>query len=167
MSLVRSHGRAPKGQRVVDHVTAASWKNYTLIAGIRSDGIVAPFTFPGALNTEALRVWVKNILLPTLRLGDIVIWDNLAVHKDKETAEVLRSHGVSLRFTPAYSPDLNPIELAWSKAKTILRRLRAQTWDALIDALSEALGDITISDCLGWFKHVGCRVPDPCQCKPL
>jgi transposase len=64
---------------------------------------------------------------------------------------------VHLRFTPAYSPDLNPIELAWSKAKTILRRLRAQTWDALVDALAEALGDITVSDCLGWFKHVGCR----------
>jgi transposase len=137
MSMVRSQGRAPKGERVVDRVTAASWKNYTLISGLRTEGIVAPFVFPGALDTQALRVWVTDVLLPTLRKGDILIWDNLAVHKDRVTAKILRAHGVHLRFTPAYSPDLNPIELAWSKAKTILRRLRAQTWDALVDALAE------------------------------
>lgn len=158
MSLVPSRGRAPRGERVVDHVSAGTWKNFTLIAGLRTDGIFAPFVFPGALNTEALRVWVTDVLCPSLRPKDIVVWDNLSVHKDAVVEKAIRAAGATLRFTPPYSPDLNPIEMAWSKAKTILRQLRAETFDALVDALGHALSEISESNCLGWFKHVGCRV---------
>jgi transposase len=158
MSLVRTHGRAPRGERLFDHVPTSLWRNDTLISGLRCDGIIAPFVFPGALNTQALRVWVKNILIPSLRPGDIVTWDKFSVHKDQNVLALLAEHGVQLRYTPAYSPDLNPIEQAWSKLKSILRRLRAESWDTLIDAISEGLGAISANDCLGWFKHVGCRV---------
>jgi len=158
LSLVRSHGRAPRGKPVIDRVTAGSWKNYTLIAGLRSDAVVAPLVFSGALNTEALRAWVEQSLLPELSEGDIVVWDNLKVHKDSVVAELLKEHGVLLRFTPAYSPDLNPIEMTWAKLKSIVRKLRAHTFDALTDALGIALEAVTPGDCLAWFKHVGCRV---------
>lgn len=158
LSLVRSHGRAPRGEPVVDRVSAGTWKNYTLIAGLRSDSIIAPLVFSGALNTEALRAWVQQMLLPELNEGDIVVWDNLRVHKDVLVAELLKEHGVLLRYTPAYSPDMNAIEMAWSKLKSIVRKLRAHAYDALIEALSTGLEAITPQDCLAWFKHVGCRI---------
>ena len=155
---MRTHARAPRGEQVVDRVTAGTWKNYTVIAGLRSDAVVAPLVFSGALNTEALRAWVEQVLLPELSEGDIVVWDNLQVHKDPVVAVRLKEHGVLLRFTPAYSPDLNPIEMTWAKLKSIVRKLRAHTFEALTDALGVALKAITPQDCLAWFKQVGCRI---------
>lgn len=158
LSFVRTHGRALRGEPVVDKVPASRWTNYTLIAGLRSDRLVAPLVFNGALNTDALRAWVEQVLLPELSKGDIVIWDNLSVHKDPCVAALLKEHGVLLRFTPPYSPDLNPIEMTWAKVKSILRKLRAQTFEALTEGLGVALSAVTALDCFGWFRHVGCRV---------
>jgi transposase len=158
LSLVRTHGRAPRGEPVVDRVTGGTWKNYTVIAGLRSESVIAPLVFSGALNTQALRVWVEKVLLPELSKGDIVVWDNLSVHKDSVVAALFKEHGVLLRFTPAYSPDLNPIEMTWSTLKSILRKLRAHTFDTLVDALGVGLKAISSHNCLAWFKHVGCRV---------
>ena len=158
LSLVRSHGRAPRGLPVVDAVSAASWQSFTLIAGLRTNGVVAPWVFSGALNAQALQTWVEEVLLPELHEGDIVVWDNLKVHKDAATAELFKRHGVLLRYTPAYSPDLNPIEMTWSKVKSTLRRLRARTFDTLLGGLNTALGEITLQDCINWFKQVGCCV---------
>ena len=142
---------------MIDRVTAGTWKNYTLIAGLRSDSVIAPLVFSGALNAEALRAWVENVLLPELSEGDIVVWDNLRVHKDPVVADLVKQHGVILRFTPPYSPDLNPIEMTWAKLKAIVRKLRASSFDTLTHALGVALRAITPDDCHAWFTHVGCR----------
>lgn len=163
VALARAEGRAPRGQRLVDHVPTCRWESYTLIAGLRCEGVLAPMIFPGALNTEALRAWATRFLAPELQPGAIVIWDNLGVHDDVEVRRAIRARGARLRFLPPYSPDLNPIEHAWSKAKRIFRAIRASTFDALVDAAAEALHAISPSDCRGWFKHDGYRVPDPCQ----
>ena len=163
VALARAEGRAPRGRRVIDHIPMCRWQNYTVIAGIRTDGVVAPMIFPGALNTEALRAWTTHFLLSELRHGDIVVWDNLGVHDDAVVLEAIRSRGARLRFLPPYSPDMNPIELAWSKAKQIMRVIRADTFETLVTATGEALDAITPSDCRSWFKHAGCRIPDPCQ----
>jgi transposase len=110
---------------------------------------------PGAMNTEALRVWVRDCLAPLLRPGDILIWDNLGIHEDPEVAALIRATGARLEFLPPYSPDLNPIENAWSKAKAILRGLAARTWEALVPAVAVALQAVTPADSLGWFCHCG------------
>jgi transposase len=163
IALARAEGRAPRGRRLIDHIPTCRWQNYTVIAGLRTDGVVAPMIFPGALNTEALRAWTTHFLLSELRQDDIVVWDNLGVHDDAVVQEAIRSCGARLRFLPPYSPDMNPIELAWSKAKRIMRVIRADTFETLVTATGEALDAITPSDCRGWFKHVGCRIPDPCH----
>jgi len=150
----RAVARAPCGERVVDHVPA-HWENYSLIAALRSTGIVAPMLLPGAMNTEALRTWVRDVLAPELRPGDIVIWDNLGIHSDPEVAVALAERGARLEFLPPYSPDFNPIEEAWSKIKCILRVAKARVFDALVDALGDALNAVCPDDCLGWFKHAG------------
>ena len=159
LSQTRAEGRAPRGQRLVDAVPGGRWENYTIIAGLRESGIIAPMMLPGAMNSERLRTWVRKSLAPALKRGDIVVWDNLSIHNDSQVAALIEQRGATLEFLPAYSPDLNPIERAWSKMKTILRKLKARTRDALTNALGTALHAITKQDCLGWFKHSGYTLP--------
>ena len=159
LSLTRAQGWALRGQRVVDAAVHAQWKNYTVIAGLRQTGIVAPFVLPGAMNMECLRTWTRTLLGPTLQPGDIVVWDNLTIHTDPQIAEYFSSIGVRLEFLPPYSPDLNPIEKAWSKMKTILRNLKARTYSELVEALETALLAISIHDCNNWFHHAGYTLP--------
>jgi transposase len=155
LSLTRSEGRAPRGERVVDHVPGSRWESYSVIAGLRSSGIIAPMMLRGAMNTEALLVWVRDVLAPDLRPGDIVIWDNLRIHTDPDVAAVIAKRRARLEFLPPYSPDLNPIEEAWSKMKSILRAAKARVADALVQALDDALTAVSPDDCRGWFKHAG------------
>jgi transposase len=105
-----------------------------------------------------MRVWVREQLAPTLRPGDIVIWDNIGIHDDQEIAETIAACGARLEFLPPYSPDLSPIEPAFSKMKAWLRAAKARVANALVSALDEALSAITPQDCLGWFRHCGYRV---------
>jgi transposase len=155
LSLTRSEAWAPRGERVVDNVPGRRWENFTVIAALSVAGLHAPMLLPGAMNTEALRVWVRDCLAPLLKPGDILIWDNLGIHEDPEVAALIRATGARLEFLPPYSPDLNPIENAWSKAKTILRGLAARTWEALVPAVAAALQAVTPADSLGWFCHCG------------
>lgn len=155
LSLTRSEAWAPRGERVVDYVPGRRWETFTIIAALSVGGVRAPMLLPGAMNTEALRVWVRDHLVPLLQPGDIVLWDNLGIHEDYEVGLLIRGAGARLEFLPPYSPDLNPIENAWSKAKTSLRAAAARTWERLVDGVAGALRAITPTDCLNWFCHCG------------
>lgn len=159
LSQTRAEARAPIGQRIVDHVPGSRWETYSVIAALRAGGIIAPMVVAGAINGDALRAWVEEVLGPELRPGDIVVWDNLSIHTSAEVARLVRSRGARLQFLPKYSPDLNPIELAWSKAKRLLRRIKARTAETLVQALGEALAAITPSDSCAWFRHAGYVAP--------
>ena len=121
LSMTRSVAWAPVGQRAVDAVPGDRWSNYSVIAGLGIAGVVAPMVVPGAIDGQAMLKWVERCLAPVLHPGDIVIWDNLSVHTDARLLAAIERRGAELVFLPPYSPDLNPIEQAWSKAKAILR----------------------------------------------
>ena len=153
----RTHGRAPRGERVDGPVPHGHWKVLTLTAAVRLGGVGACLAFDGATDAACFETYVGECLAPTLRPGDIVVMDNLSCHKTAEVQRLIRSAGAEVRYLPAYSPDLNPIEMLFSKVKGLLRSAAARTVDALIDALGEALRAITPSDISGWFDHCGYR----------
>lgn len=154
-NMTRLYGRAKGGLRSVGTAPAGRWWTTTMISSLRLDGSTACLVVDGATNTEVFRVYVEQVLVPTLREGDIVVMDNLGAHKNKNTLAMIESAGAEVRFLPPYSPDLNPIEKMWSKVKSFLRSAKARTKDALFNAISEALGCVTASDAQGWFKECG------------
>jgi transposase len=156
-AMTRSLAWGPRGERVTDDVPAGRWETYSVIAALRAKGVTAPMVLRGAMDTESMRAWVRTELAPTLRRGDIVVLDNVSFHDDPEIAELIGQRGARLEFLPPYSPDLNPIEEAWAKVKTILRAAQARVFDALLWALDEALSAISSQDCQGWFQHAGYR----------
>lgn len=126
-----------------------------MMSSIRLDGSTACMTLEGATDTESFRAYVQAVLLPTLRPGDIVVMDNLSPHKSDSTLALIRQAGAEVHFLPAYSPDLNPIELMWSKVKNFLRAAQARTPDQLLTAIRQALQQITPQDATNWFAHCG------------
>lgn len=156
-AMDRSHGRAPSGVRVDGPVPHGHWKMTTLTAAVRLGGVPpsACLAFDGPTDAAAFGGYVGSCLVPSLRPGDIVIMDNLACHKTAEVARLIREAGAEARYLPAYSPDLNPIERLFSKLKAWLRKAKARTVDALIEAMGEALRAIRPSDIVGWFAHSG------------
>lgn len=155
LAMLRRYGRATPGQRVVDHVPDNYGTNQTMIAALSLDGIDAPWVIDGAINGEIFHCWVSEVLCPTLQPGDIVLWDNLSAHKVAGVEELLATRGALLLRLSPYSPDFNPIEQCWSKMKTCLRRAKARTAEALINAIKEALDMVTKADIRGWFTHCG------------
>lgn len=129
-----------------------------MISSIRWDGSTACLALEGATDTEVFRTYVREVLCPTLRPGDIVILDNLSPHKNDATLELITRAGASVRFLPAYSPDLNPIEKMWSKVKTFLRGAEARTRETLLAAIAAALQTITARDALNWFASCGYNI---------
>jgi transposase len=154
-AMVRRYGRAPRGQRVDAAVPQGHWKALTLTAAVRLGGVGACLAFDGATSSACFEAYVGECLVPTLRAGDIVVMDNLSCHKAAEVERLVRSAGAEVRYLPAYSPDLNPIEEMFSKLKKLLRSAAARTVDALIGAMGEALRSVTAGDISGWFKHRG------------
>jgi transposase len=126
-----------------------------MISSIRLDGSTACMTLEGATDTASFRAYVQAVLVPTLRAGDIVVMDNLSPHKSDPTLALNRQAGAEVRFLPAYSPDLNPIEMMWSKVKQWLRSVEARTSADLITAIGQALARVTPQDALTWFAHCG------------
>jgi transposase len=162
LALSPRYAWAPRGQRAPGRVPRNWDKNTTLAAGLSVAGLQAPWTLEGAINTEAFVVYLEQVLGPTLRPGQTVILDNLSVHKAARIRAALETCGCSLAFLPAYSPDLNPIELAFSKIKGILRRVAARTREDLLDGIERAVRSVTPTDALGWFTHAGYRtLPSP------
>lgn len=154
-NMTRLRGRAPRGERLHAGAPCGRWESTTMISSVRLDGSTACMTVEGATNTEVFRAYVREILLPTLREGDIVVMDNLGAHKNAETIALIESAGAEAVFLPPYSPDLNPIEMMWSKVKSILRKLEARDTESLVNAIGTALSMVTASDAIGWFAHCG------------
>jgi transposase len=152
-------GRAPSGVRVDGPVPHGHWKMTTLTAAVRLDGVGACLAFDGATNTACFEAYVGECLAPTLRPGDIVVMDNLPCHKTAEVARLIAAAGAEVRYLPAYSPDLNPIEKVFSKLKAYLRSAAARTVDGLIEAMGDALRAVRPRDILGWFRHSGYEAP--------
>jgi transposase len=126
-----------------------------MISSVRLDGSSACMTVDGATNTDVFQAYVREILVPTLRAGDIVVRDNLGARKNEGTLALITAIGAEARFLPAYSPDLNPIELMWSKVKSLLRTAAARTHSALLQAIAQALAAVTAADAKNWFAHCG------------
>jgi transposase len=153
--LVRRYGRGPCGARVVDHAPWGHWQSHTIVAGLRPAGLIAPAVLSGAIDTESFRAYVEQILVPVLRPGDVVVLDNLNVHKDPHSAAAIGQAGATLRFLPPYSPDLNPIELAFAKLKAFLRATRPDSFDAICQRVADALRLYSASECAASLRHCG------------
>jgi transposase len=153
--MVRLYGRAPKGRRVVDKQPWGHWKTTTLTFGLRCDGLVAPFVLDGAMNSDAFEAYVEQILAPGLSPGDQVIMDNLSAHKSDRTRDLIEAKGARLVFLPPYSPDLNPIEMAISKFKTLLRKAAERTIPALWDRIGDLFTAFTPQECANYLAHTG------------
>jgi transposase len=153
--MTRLRGRAPKGERLVCHAPHGHWRTTTMISSVRLDGASACMTIEGATNTEVFHAYVRVVLVPSLRPGDIVVMDNLGAHKNERTLALIEEAGAEVRFLPAYSPDLNPIEMMWSKVKALLRKAQARNHPDLLVAIASALAAITPQDALGWFTACG------------
>lgn len=154
-NMTRLRGRARGGERVNDGVPHGHWCTTTLIGSIRLDGESACLAIEGATDQEVFREYVRGVLAPTLRAGDIVVWDNLGVHKDAESRRMIEAAQAQLRFLPPYSPDLNPIEKMWSKVKEFLRDAKARTEEELYEAIGAALKTVKSQDAEGWFRSCG------------
>lgn len=155
LAMTRLYGRAAKGERVIETIPQNYGENVTMLASLSFSGIEAPMTINGAVDGIVFKVYVEQVLCPTLNVGDVVVMDNLPAHKVAGIKELIVARGAKLIYLPPYSPDLNPIEKCWSKIKTYLRRAKARTRAELEKALREALLLITEEDALGWFKSCG------------
>jgi transposase len=154
-TMTRRYGRAPRGQRVVDHVPAGKYHSTTMLGALRRDGTIAALVYEGGTDVAVMQAFAEGELRRILRPGDIVVMDNLSAHKDARVIAAIKSAGAIVCHLPAYSPDLNPIEKMWSKVKEILRSLKSRTAEALLDAIGVALRAVTTTDVEGWFAHCG------------
>jgi transposase len=153
--MARRHGRAPRGQRLRVGVPHGHWKTTTFVAGLRLDGIAAPFVLDGPINRTAFETYVERVLVPELKHGDIVIMDNLSSHKGPRVRELIETAGASLRYLPPYSPDFNPIENAFAKLKALLRKAAERTIGGLWTAIGRLLDSFTPRECANYFAAAG------------
>jgi transposase len=151
-SMTRTYGRAPAGQRVYTD-TPGHWDSITLTCGLRLSGVTAASAFPGATNAAMFEDYVEDVLVPELKPGDVVIWDNLSSHKSEEAAEAVAGAGADLVPLPPWSPDLTPYEEMVSKIKGAMRSTAARSKEAVYAAFVSALHDVTPDDIAGWFGH--------------
>ncbi len=156
-NMTRLRGRSLRGQRLVAKVPHGHWKTTTLIAALDHQGMRCSMTIDGAVNTLAFEAFVDQVLVPTLSAGEWVVMDNLSSHKGQRVRELIESTGAKLLYLPPYSPDLNPIELAFSKLKQLLRSAGHRTIDALWSDVQRMLNCITTSDALNFMRHCGYR----------
>jgi transposase len=155
VSMDRLRSRAPRGVRAYGRVPKNRGKNVTLIASMSLHGIGESMCVEGATDAAAFEAYVEHFLAPSLCEGQVVVMDNLGAHRPKKVRQFIEARGAQLVFVPSYSPDLNPIEQAFSKIKNILRKLGARTHEALLEAMEEALSKVTPADAAGWFDHCG------------
>ena len=154
-NMARRYGRSLKGQRLVCPVPHGHWKTTTFVAALRADGLTAPVVVDGAMTGDLFVAYVEQQLVPTLRPGDVVVMDNLQAHKRVGVARAIEAAGCELRLLPPYSPDLNPIELAFSKLKGLLRSAGKRTLDGLWEFLGQCLDAFVPDECRRYFHHDG------------
>ena len=153
--MVRHYGRCLRGKRLVGSVPHGHWKTLTYVAALRIDGLTANFVLDGAMNGTSFLAYVEQVLVPTLRKGDVVFVDNLPAHKVVGVPEAIEAAGATLRFLPAYSPDLNPIEQAFSKLKAALRKGAARTVTRLLKLIGRIAKTLAPEECANYFRHAG------------
>jgi len=154
-NMARTHGRAPRGERLRAAIPHGHWKTTTFVAGLRNSGMVAPMVLDGPINGELFLTYVEQVLVPELRPGDIVIMDYLGSHKGAGVRAAIQAAGASLRYLPPYSPDFNPIENAFAKLKAMLRKAAERTLDALWSTLGRITETFTPAECANYFAASG------------
>jgi transposase len=154
-AMTRRYGRAPAGERARGWVPGGHWTQLTILGGLSLEGLIACMSIQAATDLDVFRAFTREVLVPELRPGQVVILDNLSPHKAEEIRELIEEAGCQLLLLPPYSPDLMPIEQAWSKLKTLLRSAAARTKEALEDALTTVIHEITAADAQSWFAHCG------------
>ncbi len=155
IALATLHARAPKGERAFGKAPRNWGKNVTLVASLSTEGVGAAMSVEGAIDGAAFETYVEHFLTPALKEGQVVVMDNLQVHKSARVRELVEGAGAELLFLPPYSPDFSPIEEAFSKVKALLRKAAARTRGALVEAIGRALDAVTAKDARGWFAHCG------------
>ncbi len=159
--MTRLKARAPRGERAYGRVPRNRGKNHTLIASMAlKGGMGEALSIKGATDAELFETYVEEFLAPTLKAGQVVVLDGLGAHRTARVRELIEGRGAELVFLPSYSPDLNPIEEAFSKVKNIVRKAGARTREALDEAIGEALSAVTLEDVAGWFSHCGYQPQD-------
>ncbi len=158
-TLTRLYARAPAGTRAVGRVPAGHWRQLTILGGLSLQGLVACMSIEAATDRDVFLAFVERVLVPALKPGQAVVLDNLSSHKPPAVRALIERAGCTLHFLPPYSPDLNPIEQAWSKLKALLRTAAARTKEALDDALTAVLDRLTAADAHHWFAHCGYATP--------
>lgn len=154
-NMTRLYGRGPRGARVYDHIPHGRWETTTLIAAVGRNGPQAPWVLEGSMDGAAFSVWVERVLVPTLEPADIVVMDNLSVHRNAAAYAAIQATGAQIWLLPPYSHDLNPIEKMWSKVKAHLRKAKARTPEGLCEATGRAMEHITQQDVQNWFASCG------------
>lgn len=157
-TMARFHGRAPRGERVIGSVPFGAWKTFTFVAALRCDGMTAPMMIKGAMNAEAFLAYIRQCLVPTLERGDIVVMDNVPAHKVDGVQQAIEAAGATLRYLPPYSPDLNPIETAYSAFKAFLRKCAERTEDALCHRAGQFVRRLGARACANFFENAGYAV---------
>jgi len=153
--MTRLRGRAPRGQRLIDKTPHGHWQTTTLIAALDMEGIRCSTVVDGAVNGDVFEAFVEQVLVPQLRPGDLVVMDNLSSHKRVRVQALIEASQAEVLYLPPYSPDLNPIELVFSKIKQLLRTLKTRTKDALWRSMQVVLDAVTSSDAFNCFRHAG------------
>lgn len=162
-NMARRYGRSPRGQRLVCATPHGHWKTTTFVAALRTDGLTAPMVIDGAMTGDLFVAYVEQILAPSLRPGDVVVLDNLVCHRRAGAARAIERAGATVRFLPPYSPDLNPIELAFSKLKGLLRSAGKRSVEGLWDFLGQSLDAFAPEECRRYFRHDGYGTDPPLQ----
>jgi transposase len=154
-NLTRRYGRCPRGQRLVDHVPFGHWKTTTFVCALRLQGLLAPTVVDGAINGAVFLAYVRQQLVPALRSGDLVIMDNLGSHKVQGVCQAIEGAGAQVLYLPPYSPDLNPIELAFAKLKWLVCSAKERSVDGLWNCLGKTLDAFTEIECKRYLRHCG------------
>lgn len=154
-AMVRQRGRSPRGERLIGYAPHGHWKTITFVAGLRRHKMTAPFVLEGAMNGPMFLAYVKQCLAPTLKRGDIVVMDNLPVHKVAGVEQAIEAAGAELLFLPPYSPDLNPIEMAFSKLKALLRKAAEHTIPGLMRRIGRIIKAFSPRECRNFLRHAG------------
>ncbi len=153
--MTRTHGRAPRGRRLVAKVPHGKWRTLTFLAALRLDRIAAPCVIDGPINGQSFLAYVEQFLVPTLAPGDVVVMDNLGSHKGKAVRRAIRSAGAKLLFLPKYSPDLNPIEQVFAKLKGLLRQADERTFEATWKQIGKLLDHFPPQECANYLRNAG------------
>jgi transposase len=154
-NMTRTHGRCARGRRLVAKVPHGRWRTMTFLAALKHDQIAAPCVIDGPINAQSFLAYVEQLLVPTLKSGDIVIMDNLSSHKGKAVRKAIRNAGAKLFFLPPYSPDLNPIEQVFAKLKTLLRKAGERTLEATWKRIGKLLDQFTSKECANYIENAG------------